>query len=129
MPNICFHALVPDAEVAFLEDRFHKLSANLIDAAAAQGFQIKQRLDPCPEEEQLRQVYREEHGDSELEDANVYCIDISVLEPKRSLNEIAMVFARLLTPPADLPSEAAFLENEEAFEIPATYPWMVHVFP
>ncbi|MDO4685157.1 MAG: hypothetical protein Q4A92_01300 [Corynebacterium sp.] len=129
MPNICFHVLVPDAEVTNLGLRFQQLSKKLIDAAVATDFSIRHCAVECQEEDQLRQVYRDEHDDQDLANASVYCFEITPTGLQRSLNETAMTFARLLTPPVELPSEAAFLDNEQAYEVPATYPWTVYVYP
>lgn len=46
-----------------------------------------------------------------------------------SLNQVAMLYARLLTPPANLPHNAVAAENESECEIPARYPWTVQIIP
>lgn len=84
------------------------------------------RIDPAVEE-QLRQTYRDEHEESDLEDSSVNRYLIEVSGVKGSVNQITMIFARLLTPPAELPKDAFLLEQEEAYEIPATYPWSVEI--
>ena len=40
-----------------------------------------------------------------------------------------MLYARLLTPPANLPHNAVAAENESECEIPARYPWTVQIIP
>lgn len=126
MPNICFHALVPDAEVAELTQRVRRYAHALVDAA---DIAVNCELSSCAEEPQLRQTYRDQHEDTDLAGAHVYAFDITLVEPQRSLNETAMMFARLFTPPAELRLEEALLKPEETFEIPAQYPWLVRVYP
>lgn len=129
MPNICFHALVPQAEVAALAQRFQQLSTTLIDAAAATDIRVTHSAVACAEEDQLRQIFRDEHADAELENASVYAFIIELVEPQRSLNETAMVYSRLLTPSAVVHLEDTLVKPEESFEVPARYPWLVHVRP
>ncbi|APT85039.1 hypothetical protein [Corynebacterium aquilae] len=132
MPSIIFTALVPTTEFDSLVAQFENLSA----AMAAQG-----RFDSCgvvaaesrarggEVDKQLRAIYREQHDEMDLEDADVYDITLSPQGYAGSLNELTMWFARLLTPPATLPGEAALRENDELFEVPDTYPWTVSVRP
>ena len=76
---------------------------------------------------QLRQTYRDEHEDADMENASVNRYLIEVDGVKGSINQITMIFSRLLTPPAELPKDAFLLEQELAYEIPAVYPWTVEI--
>ena len=48
-------------------------------------------------------------------------------EGASSYNQLAMGLSRLLTPKAQLPRDPAALEQEERFEQPSIYPWVVEI--
>ncbi|WP_053545224.1 hypothetical protein [Corynebacterium deserti] len=130
MPKIQFDVLVPDADSVALAGRFSVVSDLLVEKGLIDhGLVIH---DPAAVinkdvEEQLRQTYRDEHEDADLEDASVNRYLIEVDGVKGSVNQVTMIFARLLTPPAELPKDAFLLEQELAYEIPAVYPWTVDI--
>src|SRR5699024_8200567 len=78
-------------------------------------------------EEQLRQTYRDEHEDQDLEDSEVYRYLITAEGAKGSLHELGMGLGRLLTPHAVLPKDWVLLEDEQAHELPAIVPWALAV--
>lgn len=130
MPKIQFDVLVPDADAVDLAGRFTVVSDLVRQRGLLESAVVVH--DPAAQvdravEEQLRQTYRDEHEEKDLEDASVnrYLIDVDGV--KGSVNQITMIFARLLTPPAELPKDAFLLEQEVAYEIPATYPWTVEI--
>ncbi|PRQ12526.1 hypothetical protein C1Y63_00235 [Corynebacterium sp. 13CS0277] len=132
MAVLRFTALVPTAERAGLLDQF----TNLADAMAARGTfssagitMVDSPAAGGPVDAQLRETYRMQHDEMDMEDAEVVDIEVTPHDYTGSINELAMWFARLLTPPATLPAEAALRENDELFEVADTYPWMVQVHP
>ncbi|WP_096456882.1 hypothetical protein [Corynebacterium suranareeae] len=130
MPKIQFDVLVPDADSIALAGRFSVVSNLLIDKGLMEhGVVVHDPAVEVPQavEEQLRQTYRDEHEDAELEESSVNRYLIEVDGVKGSVNQITMIFARLLTPPADLPKDAFLLEQELAYEVPAVYPWAVEI--
>lgn len=130
MTSILFTALVPTAERAALEDQFNNLAAAMAGRGTFEDATIE--LAPSPArgsavEQQLRQIYRDQHDDCDIDDAEVFDITVTPRGYTGSINELTMWFARLLTPPATLPAEAALRENDELFEVADTYPWMVQI--
>lgn len=130
MPKIQFDVLVPDTQSIDLAGRFTAVSDFIIKKGLMDSGLVVH--DPAPTvapevEEQLRLTYRDEHEDEDLEDASVNRYLIEVDGVKGSVNQITMIFARLLTPAAELPKDAFLLEQELAYEVPATYPWTVDI--
>lgn len=130
MPKIQFDVLVPDDASIDLAGRFSAVSNFIVEKGLMDSGLVVH--DPEPQlfegvEEQLRQTYRDEHEDADLDDASVNRYLIEVDGVKGSVNQITMIFARLLTPPADLPKDAFLLEQELLYEVPATYPWLVEI--
>lgn len=130
MPKIQFDVLVPDAKSIDLAGRFTAVSDLIIKKGLMDSGLVIH--DPVPAvspevEEQLRQTYRDEHDDEDLEDSSVNRYLIEVDGVKGSVNQITMIFARLLTPAAELPKDAFLLEQEVLYEVPATYPWIVEI--
>ena len=78
-------------------------------------------------EEALRQSYRDEHEDLELENASVRRYSIAVDGVEGSINQLTMALSRLLTPEAVLPKDHVLLEDEKAHEQPAIFPWTVEI--
>ena len=114
MPMIHFDVLVPDAQA---------------ERVAAEVTRVPEPVFPEGLEEQLRQTYREEHEERDLEGASVYRYAIAVDGVTGSVNQLTMVLARLLTPHAVLPKDHVLLEDELAHERPAIFPWAVQVAP
>ncbi|HAT1131759.1 hypothetical protein ACL1HS_05585 [Corynebacterium striatum] len=132
MPIIQFDVLVPDAQAERVAEVFSTATQKLLDNGTLSAANVTRVADPkIPEglDAQLRQTYRDEHEDRELEDANVYRYDINVEGVKGSVNQLTMVLARLLTPHAVLPKDHVLLEDEVAHERPAIFPWSVQVQP
>ncbi|HAT6617028.1 TPA: hypothetical protein JAL37_000718 [Corynebacterium striatum] len=132
MPIIQFDVLVPDAQAERVAEVFSTATQKLLDNGTLSTANVTRVADPkIPEglDAQLRQTYRDEHEDRELEDANVYRYDINVEGVKGSVNQLTMVLARLLTPHAVLPKDHVLLEDEVAHERPAIFPWSVQVQP
>lgn len=130
MPKIQFDVLVPNDQSIDLAGRFTAVSDFIMSKGLMDSGLVIH--DPVPSvanevEEQLRQTYRDEHEDLDLEDASVNRYLIEVDGVKGSVNQITMIFARLLTPPAELPKDAFLLEQELLYEVPATYPWTVEI--
>lgn len=130
MPKIQFDVLVPDTQSIDLAGRFTAVSGLIVEKGLMDTGLVVHDPEPSvsPQvEEQLRQTYRDEHEDMDLEEASVNRYLVAVDGVKGSVNQITMIFARLLTPPADLPKDAFLLEQETLYEVPATYPWTVEI--
>ncbi|MDO5099058.1 MAG: hypothetical protein Q4D85_09910 [Corynebacterium sp.] len=152
MPNICFDCLVPDAEIDQLVGRFRMLSDMLARDERLSGATISVSDDPqiAPDiPAQLRQTYRDEHreifdnieqapakvaqqrmvehGIFDPDAAQVHRIVVALDHVNGSVNQIAMLYSRLLTPPAPMVDPTAVLFDDQALEIPARYPWTVMV--
>ncbi|WP_339018681.1 hypothetical protein R3O68_08270 [Corynebacterium simulans] len=132
MPIIQFDVLVPDAQAERVTEVFSTATEKLVANETLAAARVTREENPTLTaglEEQLRQTYRDEHFDRELEDANVYRYNIEVDGVKGSVNQLTMVLARLLTPHAVLPKDHVLLEDEVAHERPAIFPWSVQVQP
>lgn len=130
MPLIQFDVLVPHAQAKRVGEVFDEALNRLVTAERIDSAQVEINDTPRLEqgmEEQLRQTYRDEHEDHDLEDAEVYRYLIKLEGVKGSLNELGMVLGRLLTPHAVLPKDWVLLEDEEAHELPAIFPWALAV--
>ena len=130
MPLIQFDVLVPQAQAKRVGEVFDEALNRLVTAERIDSAQVEINDTPRLQEgleEQLRQTYRDEHEDHDLEDAEVYRYLIKLEGVKGSLNELGMVLGRLLTPHAVLPKDWVLLEDEEAHELPAIFPWALAV--
>lgn len=130
MPLIQFDVLVPHAQAKRVGEVFDEALNRLVTAERIDSAQVEINDTPRLQEgmeEQLRQSYRDEHEDHDLEDAEVYRYLIKLEGVKGSLNELGMVLGRLLTPHAVLPKDWVLLEDEEAHELPAIFPWALAV--
>lgn len=130
MPLIQFDVLVPHAQAKRVGEVFDEALNRLVTAERIDFAQVEINDTPRLQEgmeEQLRQTYRDEHEDHDLEDAEVYRYLIKLEGVKGSLNELGMVLGRLLTPHAVLPKDWVLLEDEEAHELPAIFPWALAV--
>lgn len=130
MPLIQFDVLVPHAQAKRVGEVFDEALNRLVKAERIDSAQVEINDTPRLQEgleEQLRQTYRDEHEDHDLEDAEVYRYLIKLEGVKGSLNELGMVLGRLLTPHAVLPKDWVLLEDEEAHELPAIFPWALAV--
>lgn len=132
MPMIQFDVLVPDAQAERVAEIFSTATQKLVDNNSLTAAEVTRVEEPAIQEgleEQLRQTYRDEHEDRDLEGANVHRYDIEVEGVTGSINQLTMVLSRLLTPHAVLPKDHVLLEDEVAHERPAIFPWSVQVNP
>ena len=127
MPVIQFDVLVPNAQAERVAEIFTTATDKLVESGSLSSADVTRPEAPqFPEglEEQLRQNYRDEHEDRDLEDASVHRYDIAVAG-----NQLGMVLSRLLTPHAVLPKDHVLLEDELAHERPAIFPWSLSIRP
>lgn len=132
MPKIQFDVLVPTAQATRVEEIFQTAVNKLVNSGSIQSGSVGRDENPAlPEgmEDQLRQTYRDEHEDRDLEDASVQRYVVEVEQPTGSVNQLAMVLSRLLTPHAVLPKDHVLLEDEVAHERPAIFPWALNIIP
>ncbi|WP_027018499.1 hypothetical protein [Corynebacterium massiliense] len=131
MPHIQFDVLVPTDSAERVREVFATATDKLVAADKLTSASVTREDSPrLPEgvEEQLRENYRVEHDDHELENAEVYRYLIAVEGATGSLNQLAMVLSRFLTPQAVLPKDRVLLEDERSFEQAAIFPWTVQIF-
>lgn len=153
MPTIHFECLMPADAAAIFPSRIDALSALLLRDAKITEAEVEHTADVSIDPRtlaqlkatyladrgedlgvELHQVHAiedldlDEHALALLEGLGVHRFSIRVA-PTGSLSELAMTYSRLLTPAADLPADRMALENEEAFEQPALYPWLVRLEP
>lgn len=140
---------MPDSEVNSVKAAFEQLSELLTRDAVAAALTVTHIIKPADMSVdligQLQQIYLEENKDlldQAGDDMDRYD-DLGVFPPESlvphrfavtaqgvqgSVNQLAMMYSRILTPPANLPSDPVVLENAEEFEVPARYPWTVQVY-
>ncbi|AKE41505.1 Uncharacterised protein [Corynebacterium kutscheri] len=131
MPSICFDVLIHPAHVLLLQKRFDALSSLLIRDHKVIDVRLNDEENPpvpLVVEEQLRELYRRDHGDNAVNVLGMHRFLLTLVQPNVSVNELAMTYSRLLTPQAVIPNDVVALMQEEAFEIPATYPWVVEIW-
>lgn len=132
MTMIQFDVLVPDAQAERVAEIFTTATQKLVDNNSLTSADVTHVEEPAIQEgleEQLRQTYRDEHEDRDLEGASVHRYEISMEGVTGSVNQLTMVLSRLLTPHAVLPKDHVLLEDEVAHERPAIFPWSVQVNP
>lgn len=132
MPVIQFDVLVPNAHAARVAEIFTTATNKLVENGSLSSAEVtRPGNSQFPEglEEQLRQNYRDEHEDRDLEDASVNRYDIAVEGVSGSINQLGMVLSRLLTPHAVLPKDHVLLEDELAHERSAIFPWSLSIRP
>lgn len=130
MPIIQFDVLVPDEQSEKVRGVFQTAVDKLVQAGRMTSANVELVTNPkLPEglADQLRQVYRDEHDGQDLEFASVYRYPIAVEGLNGSINQLAMVLSRLLTPHAELPQDYVLLENEKDYELPAIFPWTLEI--
>ncbi|RSZ62084.1 hypothetical protein EAH68_10230 [Corynebacterium hylobatis] len=124
MPAIQFDVLIPDAPALQLQGVFEEAISKLIAAEKLTGGAVTH--DHTPKlHEGIEEGLREDRDD--LYQAQIHRYVIAVEGATGSVNQLAMVLSRFLTPQADLPTNAVALENEQAHEVPAIYPWAVEI--
>ncbi|MDN6237092.1 hypothetical protein [Corynebacterium flavescens] len=132
MPTIQFDVLVPDAQADRVSEIFSAATSELVSKGSLHSADVTRvNVDAFPTglEEQLRQTYRDEHEERDLDGAHVYRYDIAVDGVTGSVNQLSMVLSRLLTPHAVLPKDHVLLEDEVAHERPAIFPWSINIKP
>lgn len=129
MPTIQFDVLVPQTNAQEVQDSFQSALDILVDREKLGSGSCTHESAPevsADVEEQLRQTYRDEHEERDLEDATVHRYNIEATGAS-SLNQLAMGLSRVLTPSARLVRDPAALQRETEFEVPAIYPWTVEI--
>ena len=94
MPVIQFDVLVPNAQAERVAEIFTTATDKLVESGSLCSADVTRPEAPqFPEglEEQLRQNYRDEHEDRDLEDASVHRYDIAVAGVSGSVNQLGMV--------------------------------------
>ena len=130
MPVIQFDVLVPDTAAEEVHEAFSRaleilVRRGMLDSASAEH-EGAPRIDALVTE-QLREVYRSDRlEDPDEAGARMHRYLISA-QGASSYNQLAMGLSRILTPKADLPRDPAVLEQEERFEQPSIYPWVVDI--
>ncbi|MDO4632182.1 MAG: hypothetical protein Q4A82_07870 [Corynebacterium sp.] len=148
MATIQFDCLMPACDVTDLLHRFEQLSALVVRDGKAETAHVTHDNHPtvwAEIETKLRQTYVEEHqaifdqaaenpevltenGVHPVADMAMHRYSVTVQEVTGSINQLAMLYARLLTPPVKLPPVAVVVCSESEFELPAYYPWSVEVY-
>ena len=131
MPKIQFDVLVPRPQRERVEEIFRTALDKLIVTGEVGSYDECRDDEPqvtAQFEEQLRQTYRDEHAEHELEDAAVTRYLLVVEGLTGSVNQLAMVLSRLLTPRAAWPKNHVLLEDERAHELPAIFPWALEIY-
>lgn len=130
MPQIRFDVLVPPAHAPEIGAAFSRALDILVRREMLTKAAVTQEgivLIDATLLTQLTTTYETDRGVSaEEEGAQVhrYLIDA---EGADSYNRLAMGLSRILTPKATLPDDPVALEQQDRFEVPAVYPWMVEV--
>ena len=130
MPQIQFDVFVPSAHAGEIGDAFQRALDILVRrgklSAASLEAQGSVLLD-APVLAVFTRAYEEERGtDPAADGAEVHRYLISA-EGVDSYNRLAMGLSRILTPKADLPRDPVALEQQDRFEVPALFPWMVTI--
>ncbi len=137
MPTIHFVCLVDDEHAAPLAGRFEQVAQLLVRDGKMSSFTVTHDENPqvAPEvDAQLRLTYTTDRDHDVDEVAEItggmrpHGYRIGVEGVQGSVNQIAMILSRVLTPAADLPADGVQLHREEDFEQPATFPWTVQIY-
>ena len=124
MPAIQFDVLLPDSAALQLQGVFEGAMGKLLDAGKVTSAEVTHHNDP-PLLEGIEEGLREDRDD--LHDAQVHRYVIRVEGQTGSMNQLAMVLSRFLTPQTELPRDAVLLEQEQNYEVDAVYPWAVEI--
>ena len=131
MPTIQFDVLIPVEPAQRLRENYELACDKLVKSEMLKSAKLSFDDKPKVAEdvvEQLHRIYEDEHNDAELEDGVMHRYRFEVDGVKGSVNQLTMTLSRFLTPEAPLPNDRVLLENEKAYEQPATYPWTVNIF-
>ena len=104
MPVIQFDVLVPNAQAERVADIFTTATNKLVESGSLASAEVTRPDAPqFPEglEEQLRQNYRDEHEDRDLEDASVHRYDIAVTGVSGSVNQLGICLLYTSPSPRD----------------------------
>lgn len=126
MATIQFDCLMPDSDTEALTQRFIQLSHLITRDGKAETAQVTHDANPAVPAEIITQLRQEHHPPTHV---TMHRYVVYLTGATGSLNQVAMLYARLLTPPANLPHNAIAAENESECEIPARYPWTVQIAP
>lgn len=125
MPSILFDVLVPAEDAQTLEDDFANVLNKLVAAKKLATAHVTRTPNPSvgeTVETELRKVYAGPEHDLEM---HRYAIQVE--GATGSINQLAMLLSRLMTPQADLPKDKVLLEREDVYELPPRYPWTVDI--
>ena len=122
MAIIQFDCLMPDSDTEALAQLSHLITRD----GKAETAQVTHNANPTVPTEIITQLHQEHHPPTHVT-MHRYVVHLTVVTG--SLNQVAILYARLLTPPANLPHNAVAAENESECEIPARYPWTVQIIP
>ncbi|MBZ8178090.1 hypothetical protein GSS88_09860 [Corynebacterium sp. 3HC-13] len=131
MPVIQFDCLVPDSLADQLASAFGAAMDRLAEAGKLESAAVDHTPDPHLEEgveAQLRETFSQEHGLG-ADDMRVHRYAISLIRLHGSVNQLAMVLSRFLTPQAQLPQDPVLLMRETDYELPAIFPWKIEILP
>lgn len=130
MPKIRFDVLVPPAYAPEIGAAFSRALDILVRREMLTAATVVEEgivLIDAASHTQLAATYETDRGVSAEEDGaevHRYLIDA---EGADSYNRLAMGLSRILTPKATLPDDPAALEQQDQFEVPSVYPWMVEI--
>lgn len=135
MPAILFDCLMTPQDLDPLRAQFEKLAQLCIRDRRAEAIAIT--VDENPQidsgvKAQLRHIYAQDRDLDEEElpaELTVIRVGVKCQQVRGSLNQLAMTFSRVLTPPANLDHDRVQLEREEDFEVPARFPWTIQIQP
>ena len=128
MATIQFDCLMPDNDTEALTQRFIQLSHLITRDGKAETAQVTHDANPAVPAEIITQLHaqlQQEHHP--LTHVTMHRYVVHLTGATGSLNQVAMLYTRLLTSPANLPHNAIAAENESECEIPARYPWTVQI--
>lgn len=119
-----FDCLMPNAAAELMLQRINTLCGLLIrDEIIAEASVEHSEPSDAPETE-LKAVYLEQHEELSTDAVHRFSIRI---KGARSVNQVAMLFAKLFSPPAALPNDPAALEQAAQFETMSPYPWCLSI--
>lgn len=120
MPTIHFDCLIPETDVPAVQAAFNKLTTLLLRDQAAAKLDISCSRGSA---NQLQQAYPAADPSWPA-----YSFTIKAEGVAGSVNQLAMVYSKILNPPQELPDDPVLLQAEENFEAPPKYHWSVHVY-
>lgn len=130
MPVIQFDVLAPPAAAADIGAAFQRALDILVRHGKLVSGDVRE--DGVVEVDasvaaQLTSIYEHDRGTDPATDGAAvhrYVIDADGVD---SYNRLAMGLSRILTPKASLPHDPVLLEQQEQYELPSIYPWIVAV--